>query len=143
MCVKNNGVKHLDNDANIDNVKKLEAALARNLVCSIDYLAFTILDEAYNYESGINEFGFSVSEFRDCGPGRNGYQKMYKYYNGGITVYVAGRNDMGIHFEVSSKGIATFVEHFQKICMIDVSFEESALDLDKYTFNELFRCSEI
>lgn len=163
MCVAGRSENELSCNEEIRIVKELETVLENGLVCSVDWLAFTVLDKTYysetknedGYEIAIQDirditiddcekvletFGFDTSEFQDCGHGGMGYSKMFKYIKGGIKIYCAGARGMGVHVDVSGSGITTFMEHFRNTCIIETLSGEKELNVEAYTLKGLFEC---
>ena len=83
-----------------------------SLSACVDWLSVTFLDEQ-NPEECIDVFGLDPGLFVEVKKGRYGYRKMIQYNN--ISVLFDGREDMGIHVELSGQGCRYF-EQESEIC---------------------------
>lgn len=74
---------------------------------TIDYLAFTF--HSTDISLLLDSIGYSYSDFTMLPKGGLGYLKCMT--RKGIRVYYCGRDDMGVHVDISSQGLADFYSH--------------------------------
>lgn len=89
-----------------------QSTMGNSLSACVDWLSVTFLDEQYPEEC-IDVFGLDPDLFVEVKKGRYGYRKMIQYNN--ISVLFDGREDMGIHVELSGQGCRYF-EQESEIC---------------------------
>lgn len=89
-----------------------QSTTQNSLSACVDWLSVTFLDEQ-NFEECIDVFGLDPGLFVEMKKGRYGYRKMVQYNY--ISVLYDGREDMGVHVELSGQGCRYF-EQESDIC---------------------------
>lgn len=83
----------------------VESTRDNSLSACVDWLSVTFLDEK-DWTVVCDVFGLDDGLFIEVERGRYGYRKMYFYNN--ISILCDGREDMGIHIELSGQGCRYF-----------------------------------
>lgn len=83
----------------------VESTSDNSLSACVDWLSVTFLDEK-DWTVICDVFGLENSLFIELERGRYGYRKMYFYNN--ISILCDGRENMGIHIELSGQGCRYF-----------------------------------
>lgn len=100
-------------------MKNNQVLLHNNLTASIDWLSFTV-HELPTPDSVIEFMGFDSTLFQEMPNGANGYKSMRKYEN--ISVLYDGRENMGIHVNVTGSSVGIVLDSFESVCSSDVPF---------------------
>ncbi len=85
--------------------------LNNGLVCSVDWLEFTI-DSMEHPGELIHALGLNPVSFVDQERGGLGYKKLYRHHTQHINIYFDGNDNMGIHVRVSGSSIEFFLNQF-------------------------------
>lgn len=80
----------------------------------MDYIAFTIMDERFDVDDVIEMMGFESEDFILLPRGGFGYKKQRKNEKSGISVLYDGAENMGIHVNITGKGVPFLLEAFSK-----------------------------
>lgn len=94
--------------------------MPNGLAVSLDWLGYTIKDMSLS--SVIEFMGFTINEFSNTGHGANGYRQSLKLQGQEITVLFDGREDMGIHVNITGSAISCAIERFAKTMSINTPF---------------------
>lgn len=88
------------------------SVLNTDLTVSVDWLAFTVTDPAYDVRSVMEFLGFDVSFFHDTGHGAMGYKSLHKLGDYAVSVLSDGREDMGIHVSIGGSAVSHVLQSF-------------------------------
>lgn len=103
--------------------------LKNDLICSIDWLSFTITAHKRIGEV-LAMFGFDFTDFYECEKGAMGYKRMLMLHGANIRVLFEGNDNMGIHFDISGSAMGELVEYY-KLGMSEVTpWDTRAVDID-------------
>lgn len=91
----------------IGNIEKME----NGLNVSVDWISFTV-KAVSDWKCVVECFGLSVSQFREDLNGANGYRSKARHMIYPISVLYDGREDMGIHVDVSGSAVGFFLQSY-------------------------------
>lgn len=91
---------------------KYSENLNNGLRISVDYMAFTITDDRFDVDDVIDMMGFEPEDFVLLPRGGFGYKKQRKNEKSGISVLYDGSENMGIHVNITGKGVPFLLESF-------------------------------
>lgn len=93
--------------------KNYSKELKNGLRISVDYIAYTITDQRFGVDDVILMMGFDPEDFELLPRGGFGYKKQRKHAESGISVLYDGGNDnMGIHVNITGKGVPFLLDAF-------------------------------
>ena len=98
----------------------------------VDWLAFTVF--SISLDDVVSLLGFSniIGDFESCN-GSNGYQD--RYYYDGVSIHFNGRQDMGIHINMSGQGCRVFETYSDYGDFVELFNRIS--ELEKYNISRL------
>lgn len=99
---------------------KYSEDLENGLTVGIDYIAYTVT-EPITVTEVILMMGFKPDDFVELPRGGFGYKKQLKNESNGISILYDGAEDMGIHVNITGKGIGSLLETFHST--LDISFD--------------------
>lgn len=114
---------------------KFSENLKNGLLASVDYIAYTVT-EPMTVSDVIMMMGFSPAEFIELPRGGFGYRRQLKNESNGISVLFEGAADMGIHVNVTGKGVGSLLSAFKS--KLDVTFDGSVYSAMDETVLGLF-----
>ena len=91
-------------------------SLSNGLQILIDWISFTVTNSSYSADDVIDFMGFSPALFVEMPTGSNGYCRRKQYET--ISVLYDGREDMGIHVNISGSSIGTLFSAFKESCLV-------------------------
>lgn len=98
--------------------------LKNGLLASVDYIAFTVTAPMTTAEV-ILMMGFSPAEFVELPRGGFGYKRQLKNESNGISVLFDGAEDMGIHVNITGKGVGSLLAAFHDTLLENNPFDDS------------------
>ena len=101
---------------------KYTEELRNGLTVSVDYIAFTVI-APMSVTEVILLMGFVPDDFIDMPKGGFGYKKQLKNESNGISILYDGAEDMGIHVNVTGKGVGSLLQAFS-----EAQYENSPFD---------------
>lgn len=112
----------------IGNLEKMTNGLS----ISVDWLSFTI-KSVKDWKTIAEKFGLSVSQFQDGLNGTNGYRVKARHMIYPISVLYDGREDMGIHVDVSGSAIGFFLQSYlNKNTCSETPFGDVAYEVQEF-----------
>lgn len=105
------------------------------LVAVIDWLSFTDMLNT-DPDTSLSELGFDREEFMESDRGAFGYKKMLLHKGSTIRVLYDGRENMGIHYDISGSSVLLFLRHYRETLMIKTPFGPG-VDVDLSILHEL------
>ena len=103
------------------------------LEISVDWLSFTFTSITDHTEV-IRLMGYSLDELVSMPRGRNGYLYSLKSSLYDIIFLYGGREDMGVHVDVSGSAVSDVFQHFVSSRLVKTPFNSTALPV--HDFNE-------
>lgn len=88
-----------------------KSEVKNGLVCSVDWLEFTI-DSMEHAGEVINAMGLNPVSFVEQDRGGIGYKRLWRHHTQHINIYFDGNDNMGIHVRVSGSSIEFFLSQF-------------------------------
>lgn len=104
------------NSANLDNGLKL----------SVDWIAFTVLDESATVQSVIEMLGFEPTMFTSAPRGANGYRSMLNLDGYSLSILYDGKPDMGIHVNISGSAVPHAISTYYETKISDNPFDDES-----------------
>ena len=92
---------------------KYSENLKNGLLASVDYIAYTVTDPL-SVDDVIRMMGFRSDDFIELPRGGFGYKKQLKCESNGISILYDGADDMGIHVNITGKGVGSLLESFKE-----------------------------
>lgn len=92
---------------------KFSENLGNGLSISVDYIAYTVTDPLKTVTDVILMMGFVPDDFVELPRGGFGYKRQLKCEKNGISVLFDGAEDMGIHVNITGKGVGSLLEAYQ------------------------------
>lgn len=117
----NTGVQNTRGAKMIQDNKLNSVKFENGLSVCIDYLGFTIT-ASMSVDDVITFMGFDLDLFEEMPKGSDGYMHMRKCSLNGIAVLYDGNENMGIHVNVTGKGIASLLESFYETLASETPF---------------------
>lgn len=123
----------------IDNSEKDQfESLENNLRVCIDWLSFTFNpSENFFADDVIMLLGFQLTDFVRAPKGANGYRSMLKLNEANIRILHDGKEDMGVHVDVSGSAIATLLSAWQKKNTVSTPFNTQAISYKDWNYTLL------
>lgn len=90
---------------------KYTEELSNGLTVSVDYIAFTVI-APMSVADVILLMGFDSADFIEMPKGGFGYKKQLKNESNGISILYDGAEDMGIHVNVTGKGVGSLLQAY-------------------------------
>lgn len=103
----------------------IENTLKNGLYISLDWLSFTVKREM-TCEQVIEFFGMEPSNFTRDLAGARGYRSKMRHMSYAITLLYDGREDMGIHVDVSGSAVGFFLRSYMESRMVVTPFNSLA-----------------
>lgn len=100
--------------------------IINNLEVSVDWLGFTFFSYSNPY-SVLDYLGFDSNDF-SVGNGSNGYKSALRHNIYPVTVLYDGREDMGIHVNISGSAISFAIDCFYDSIKIATPFGTYAVE---------------
>lgn len=116
---------------------ELDNCTASGLMCSIDWLSFTVVEGDLEIESVLASFGFAIEDFFECPKGASGYKKMIILNDSTLRVLYDGLPNMGVHFDCTGSSVSDLVAAYRNSLMVDTPFGDKALDMDVVVLRRL------
>lgn len=107
----------------------------------VDWLSFSFPD-SFPLNGVFDLMGYSVASFQSMPKGRYGYRSHLKHPVYDISVLYDGREDMGIHVDVSGSAIQDLLSHFYNSRVSLTPFGDGAYettDFDSTVFTDLLK----
>jgi len=115
--------------------------ISEDLTCLIDWLSFTIKNNIFNISTDIiiSDFlNMNSDDFIELDRGNYGYRRQLA--NGNVRIYFEGKDDMGIHVQLSGQGCRQVEESlkgdwltlFKKIIDVEGTFTRLDLAVDDF-----------
>ena len=120
----------------LDNAK-----LNDHLEISVDWLSFTFTSITDHTEV-IRFLGYSLDELVSMPCGKSGYLYSLKSSMYNIYFLYGGREDMGVHVDVSGSAVSDLLQHFVSSRLVKTPFNSTALPVhgfDEAVFSEFIR----
>ena len=120
----------------LDNAK-----LNDHLEISVDWLSFTFTSITDHTEV-IRFLGYSLDELVSMPCGKSGYLYSLKSSMYNIYFLYGGREDMGVHVDVSGSAVSGLLQHFVSSRLVKTPFNSTALPVhgfDEAEFSEFIR----
>lgn len=112
----------------IGNLEKTTNGLS----VSVDWLSFTI-KSITDWKAIVEKFGLSVLQFQDGLNGTNGYRVKARHMVYPISILYDGREDMGIHVDVSGSAIGFFLQSYlNKNTCAETPFGDVAYEVQNF-----------
>lgn len=121
-----------------DSEKSIYTPISNNLRACIDWISFTINSTEMSALSTIDFLGFHQEDFVRMPKGANGYRSMLKFNGSNIRILFDGKDDMGVHVDVSSSAIADLLFTWKKKNTDMTPFSTTATQYKNFDFNPLF-----
>lgn len=111
-------------------MEEFREEMRNGLVCSIDWLSFTITDPNMTLHNVLDLFGLDRSDFHECDKGAMGYKRMILFGGSNIRVLFEGNDNMGVHFDVSGSAMGDFLEIYKRGISELTPWDTLAIDMD-------------
>lgn len=104
----------------------IEENISNTVLASIDWISFTVFDY-FTVETLVERLGFSMASFTLMPKGGMGYKSMLKLNDYPMSILYDGKEDMGIHVNISGSAIAEVLEHFKNTLIATTPFGSDAI----------------
>lgn len=112
----------------IGNIEKMENGLS----VSVDWISFTVKTMS-DWKCVVEYFGLSVLQFQEDLNGTNGYLSKARHMIYPISVLYDGREDMGIHVDVSGSAVGFFLQSYlNKNTCAETPFDALAYEVREF-----------
>lgn len=90
-----------------------DTSLANGLHLSVDWLSFTLPDPN-TYDDALALMGFSLSDFKICSAGLNGYSSQMRLDSAScyVSIQYDGHDGMGVHVDISGSSVRAVLESY-------------------------------
>ena len=112
------------------------AVLENGLRLSVDWLSFTILSDLTFYDV-VALMGYDAIDFMALPKGSRGYLSCHRHVTQNISILSDGRDDMGIHVEISGSSVADVLAHFRRIHSEPTPFGDDAYLMEDFNSSVL------